>query len=115
MPTEKNILQAQINFLKERIGTLELHEKANIGDITDMYNKIKELEEYGNSVYEAIRIFSDDYTTRVCKGLCALENGVLSKLSKHGFIAKHIEEKWAKRNGSQSIFDKRNGCPEFDD
>ena len=66
-------------------------------EINGLREQIKELKEYGISVYEAIRMFSEDYMDKVNHGTVALHNGILSQLSKHDFVAEHIQEKWAKQ------------------
>ena len=77
MPTDRAILQAQIDNLRENIN---------------------KLENYGKSVYEAIRMLSEVYTSKNSGGV-ALYNGVLSKLDKYDFVSQAIsqppkQEKW---------------------
>ena len=65
MPTDRAILQAQIDNLRKNIN---------------------KLENYGKSVYEAIKMFSEDYTNKNSGGV-ALHNGILSKLDKYDFVS----------------------------
>lgn len=98
MSIDREILQAQIDDLKAKIGILEEHEKVDVKDMVDMLSQIRELKLYGRSVYEAIQMLSEDYTNKSSGGV-AFYNGVLSKLDKYDFVSQATtqppkQEKW---------------------
>ena len=59
---------------------------------TKLEERVEKLEKYGKSVYEAIQMLSEDYTSKE-SGKTALYNGILSKLDKYDFVLQYTKSK----------------------